>query len=61
MKLPNDICRCFGKHCGEKETCERWIQRETGGERTPYTLTMIQEGQGECGYKIEVIGDEDGR
>lgn len=40
MKLKNDICRCNGSNCGETDTCERYLQRETGGERTPVADTL---------------------
>jgi hypothetical protein len=45
MRLPNDVGRCLGLSvvggktgtivCQIRHTCARYLQRDTGGERTP--------------------------
>ena len=44
MSLPNDITRCMGllpapngltQRCSKRDTCQRYTERTTGGERTP--------------------------
>lgn len=44
MNLPNDVSRCNGAtvnnamqdvECGLRDRCERYLQKDTGGERTP--------------------------
>jgi hypothetical protein len=50
MRLPNDYSRCLGLSvvgskigtivCERRATCARYVQRNTGGERTP-TMAMI--------------------
>ena len=44
MTLPNDTSRCRGvwKHglCSRREECARYIERNTGGERTPQSVCM---------------------
>ena len=39
MPLPNDYSRCKGEHltiCTRRETCQRYLDRGTGGERTSH-------------------------
>jgi hypothetical protein len=39
MPLPNDYSRCEGEHltiCIRREKCQRYLDRGTGGERTPH-------------------------
>ena len=33
MRLSDDICRCRDADCPERNDCERWLQRENGGQR----------------------------
>jgi hypothetical protein len=37
--LPFDLCRCLGhvdgQDCARRETCRRYLDRETGGPWTP--------------------------
>jgi hypothetical protein len=49
MPLPNDVSRCLGEKkitdemngiCLHRKSCASYVQRNTGGERTPIT-TMI--------------------
>ena len=52
-KLPNDVCRCHDATCTKRQRCERYLQRNTGGERTPQQATMRVSG--ECVYfKAEI-------
>jgi hypothetical protein len=54
MRLPNDVSRCLGLSvvggktgtivCQIRHTCARYLQRNTGGERTPYTTMMCHDG-----------------
>ena len=42
MNLPNDICRCHGQSCDERETYERYLQRNNNiGERTPMAADLF--------------------
>ena len=44
--LANDVCRCDGSketidqkvvvHCARRRECARYVERHTGGERTPH-------------------------
>jgi hypothetical protein len=39
MPLPNDVSRCEGEYltiCPRRENCRRYLDRGTGGERTPH-------------------------
>ena len=33
--LKNDECRCTNPDCDKKESCLRYIERKSGGVRTP--------------------------
>ena len=54
MRLPNDYSRCLGLSvvggktgtivCQIRHTCARYLQRDTGGERTPYTTMICHDG-----------------
>jgi hypothetical protein len=52
MRLLNDDSRCLGsteesgiyRICDRRQTCARYVQRNTGGERTPIT-NMICRGE----------------
>lgn len=50
MTLKNDICRCLGKDCPERDTCERYLQRESG--RVLSASLRLRDGT--CESKIEV-------
>jgi hypothetical protein len=39
--LPNDVCRCLDEGCSVKNQCLRYLQRDTGGERTPYCPSLF--------------------
>lgn len=41
MTLLNDICRCHDSGCPERETCARWTERDSGGERTPHAQSLF--------------------
>lgn len=49
MILHNDICRCLGKDCQERDTCERYLQRESGR-----VMSMCLRIGMKCESKIEV-------
>jgi hypothetical protein len=48
MTLANDICRCLGllpapdgvQRCTKRDECARYVQRHTGGDRTPMAQWM---------------------
>jgi hypothetical protein len=40
MNLPNDVSRCHGLNCRDRDTCLRYTLRGTGGERTPQNERM---------------------
>lgn len=53
MRLPNDVSRCLGEKkitdemngiCLHRKSCARYIQRNTGGELTPYHIFLCQNG-----------------
>ena len=48
--LWGDISRCHDDSCPERETCKRWVFRDTGHDRTPHTTTLMQNGV--CDEKI---------
>ena len=56
MTLPNDVTRCLGTNCDERETCERYIQRLNAGPRTSCVDTLWDgiEYPLWCPHKIEV-------
>lgn len=35
--LPDDYCRCHNSSCAERESCLRWVYRDTGSEWTPHS------------------------
>ena len=43
MKLPMDVCRCYGKSCDEdiRNTCLRYLQREQRGPHTPIAADLF--------------------
>ena len=49
--LANDICRCHGVGCGIKHSCARYRLIDTGGEGTPVTASLADNG--ECDEFIE--------
>ena len=59
MTLPNDVTRCRGvwKHglCSKREDCARYIERDTGGDRTPFALCMCPGLDGYWQFFIPVI------
>lgn len=63
MLLPNDVVRCHGEYvakyetepriCMLRETCARFVQRNTGGERTPSSLI--------CQYGVDAYIWQEGK
>ncbi len=51
MYLLNDRARCHGKNCESRDTCERYLQRRTGGPQTPHYENMADGDV--CGRYIE--------
>ena len=51
MRLLNDDSRCLGsteesgiyRICDRRQTCARYVQRNTGGERTPITNMICRD------------------
>ena len=39
-RLPDDRARCHDDQCPSREMCQRWIQRDRGGPRTPHVTSM---------------------
>ena len=62
--LNNDVVRCLGIGCGEKEECERWKQREmaAGDPKLCRFLSMVTHlwsSDGGCSFKIfKKVGDQ---
>lgn len=46
--LANDICRCIGADCAERERCLRHLLRHNCGERTPVAPTLVEPGAVSC-------------
>ncbi len=54
MRLLNDVSRCLGLSvvggktgtivCDRSKTRARYLQRDTGGEQTPYTTMICHDG-----------------
>lgn len=51
--LLNDVCRCEGDMhlpttgrwlCEKRESCARYVERNTGGERTPHGQYLCDDG-----------------
>ena len=40
MTLLNDIARCHDAACPQRTSCLRWLERDTGGERTSHVATL---------------------
>lgn len=59
MPLPHDVQRCTGYMqgkkiwCKERQTCARYLERDTGGMRTPYGFMAAF-----CDMKIDAKGDD---
>lgn len=60
MHMLKDRARCHGQNCESRDTCERYLQRRTGGPMTPHYESMAD---GEfCGHYIKAeIGKAKGR
>jgi hypothetical protein len=41
--LPFDVSRCLGLGCARKVTCRRYLEWQTGGERTPVTGSLCDD------------------
>lgn len=52
QRLGNDICRCQGLQCPQRDSCLRYTDRPDG-QRLPFTTSLynIKDGN-ECAYKI---------
>ena len=53
-KLRNDICRCNDDGCEEKDTCLRWLQRETGRVQCGSLKSYDAPLDSKCECKIEI-------
>ena len=58
MYLLNDRARCHGKNCESRDTCERYLQRRTGGPQTPHYENMADGDV--CGHYLEAAKKEQG-
>lgn len=38
----DEICRCHDSRCLERKRCLRWLERESGGPRTPHSYSLYQ-------------------
>ena len=45
-RLPDEVTRCWNEHCGKRETCRRYLGRNTGGVHVLHAMF-----QAECGEK----------
>jgi hypothetical protein len=48
MRINDDICRCTNDTCPERETCIRWLERDSGRYRA-----LIETSNDHCVDKIE--------
>lgn len=48
MTLPFDCCRCHDHNCELAENCQRYLDRNNGGERTPHAPTLKVEANTQC-------------
>ena len=58
MGLPFDICRCLGKGCNEKESCERYTDKAVGAFRVAYSDSLHDPRFDFCRSKIEIVLDK---
>ena len=59
--LKGDICRCHDDGCPEKDSCARYVFRNTGHDQTPHAASLFPYDQplGEpCPYRIEIEKDK---
>lgn len=57
MRLPYDVCRCLDASCPNANRCARFLERNNGGPRTPYSRelrTAYADEDGNCTMLIEV-------
>lgn len=40
MTLPNDVARCHDAQCAVRDQCQRWQDRERGGQRVIHCVTL---------------------
>jgi len=40
MTLPASYARCHDAACPQRTSCLRWLERDTGGERTSHVATL---------------------
>mgnify|MGYP001046628512 CR=1 FL=1 len=55
MSLPDDFCRCHDDACVQRESCARWMERESLGQRVVHaaSLRMLDPLGDYCVYWIE--------
>lgn len=51
LTLPADVTRCHADECPERETCQRWVQRESGRVHAQHPLWTPDE-DGKCVFRI---------
>lgn len=48
--ISEDICRCHDRHCPDKDTCERWIFRNDGGDWLWRCMSLRDAVTKKCDY-----------
>jgi hypothetical protein len=52
--LPNDVARCAGEDCEERESCKRYLTIPYDADEGRYTYSFFNPKT--CEFKIEVDG-----
>jgi hypothetical protein len=45
VTLPHDIIRCHDGNCPDRFSCQRWLERTTGGPWTSHTASFANHGR----------------
>ena len=43
--LKDDACRCYDEECPQREECDHWVQRRSGGLSCPRAFSMRKDGE----------------
>lgn len=53
MTLPNDISKCRGKGCGDREACARWWEHHPKSHRHQWVAAFDEHREKQCEYLIK--------
>jgi len=56
--LSNDMCRCHDRHCPQRETCKRYINRNDDYEWLTHCMSLMDAGTKKCDYYLEETNDQ---